>query len=295
MWGFTGSNAPPEALSGVIGILKYGGAGGSHFVQSIPDSLILNFDLTPTVHHPQRAMIWPYVFNNQTLEPDPDYPGNLAKAKSVKMVWDNFDPGTTEPRGVMAKVAALVEAARENKPRPKAVVFDTVDMAFQMIMPCLTARFGKKEFSDIGEAGWTRRNLQFWDRLFWPLKWAGYTIVLVMQIYDEPKEVTAPDGKGRITKEYPNTPLLPERTFKMLVDACNVCGKIEAYDMVSSTPPYTKKPGRKMIFRSDAMVGKVKARAGLPDSIDISGQDPWKKFATAWDLAAKSDIEKATP
>ncbi len=291
-WAFTGVSVPSDPLSGTMGILKYAGAGGSHFAQSIPGALILNADHTPVVHHPLRAHMWPLVVNNAALEPDPRYPGDLAKAKHVKMVWDKYEGD--EPQGVMSKVELLVKLAAENKPRPTVVVIDTVDSIVDQIMPWLTHKFGKEDFSDLGQTGWVQRQNQFWDRLYWPLKWAGYPIIMLIQIYDEPITVAGPNGQGQVTKFIPNTSLLSEKLAKRLRDACNVVCKIEKYTesghMKDGRWVKEERTGWQMIFR-DPAIPDLKTRPGLPDKLDITGPDSFKKYATAYTAAAYKDVE----
>lgn len=296
------ASGKPEPLAGTIGLLKYGGAGGSHFSQSIPGAFILNADHTPVVHNPLRATMWPFVLNNRALEPDPAYPGDISKARNIKMVWDKPFSEAGDNMGVMGKVAQLVELAAQNKPRPTAVVIDTVDAMVDCIQPWLAQRFNKAEFADLGETGWTRRISQFFDRLYWPLRWAGYPIILIIQIYDEPITVPGPGGQGHATKIIPNTPLLSEKFAKRLRDICNVVAKIEPYEeaggeMVNGKWINAKKRGWRMVFRDPVMENVdsnervLKARVGLPDWIDITGNDPWQKYATAFEAAANRTAE----
>jgi hypothetical protein len=299
-WAYTGAVPPADPLSGVTGIIKYGGSGGSYFVQSIPGALILNADLTPAVHHPLRASMWPLVLGNKAVEMDPNAPGDFSRAREVRVEWDNMSQNDSTPAGIMEKVGLLVELAKAKAPRPSAVVIDTVETVLSCIQPWIGAKFGK-DFLDLGEAGWMRRKAQFWDRLFWPLRYAGYPIILVMQLYSDAKEVLGPDGRGRVTKDYPNTPKMSVSFSKELRDACNVVAKVESYERATGRLIAIPGGGNKgevlqcyrMVFRRQDLGDLVKCRVGLPDEIDITGADPWNKYATAYTAAAKSDIDKA--
>lgn len=286
-WAFAGVYEDPQPLVGTIGILKYGGNGGSHFVQSIPGALIFNIDHTPVVHFPLRASMWPLVINNRVIEPNPQAPTDLSRALSVDLTFEK----------VLDKIDLLVKAAREGKPRPTGIVFDTVDALIELIKKYLCEKAGVDVFSDAPFKAWNALHNQFWDRVYWPLKWAGYAIVLVVQLYDEPIQVTGADGKAT-TKIVPNSSILSDKFFKRIKDACNVVGKIERHEEEKGSlvnGKWETKPvrGRRMIFADKLLGDLVKARTGLPDVLDISGPDPYQKYATAYLAAANSDIENA--
>lgn len=288
-WAFSGVYDKPEPLSGTFAILKYGGVGGSHFVQSIAGALIFNADYTPIVHFPLRASMWPLVINNKAIEPNPQAPTDISRALLVDLKFEKL----------LDRVGQLVDLAKSGKPRPTAIVFDTVDATLELIKKYLCEQLGVDVFSDAPFKAWNALSNQFWDRLYWPLKWAGYSIGFVIQLYDEPVQVTGVDGKATM-KIAPNSSVLSDKFFKRLRDACNVVGKIERYEdqqagkVVNGT--YVAGPlvrGRKLVFADKLLGDLVKARTGLPDTIDITGNDPFKKYATAYMAAANIDVENA--
>lgn len=285
-WAFSGAVPNNEPLSGTTGILKYGGRGGSYFTQSIPNSLTFNLDHTPAVHNPLRTMMWPLILNNTALEMNPEHPGNLSKAIPIKLTAEKL----------FEKVSLLVDMAEKNLPRPGVIIVDTVETLLSLIESFIATRFKKDDFLDLGEAGWVRRAQTFWDAFYWPLKHAGYSIVLVIQLYDEPKDVLAPDGRSRVSKVYPNTSLVSDKFFKRLRDACNIVAKIEtteetSVDIVAGKPVSQKTQKWHMIFRDPVLGDLVKSRENIPDRIDITGLDPYAKFAAA---IIKSQSSKPT-
>lgn len=289
-WAVGGQSVPSEPLSGTFAILKQRGAGGSHFFQSIPGALTLNFDPTPIVHHPHRGFIWPFCINNTLLEMDPRYPGDLGKAKPVSMTWES----------VIAKKQMLVDMAKAGRGRPSAVLIDTFDSCLDLIKKYITSANKVDVFGDLGIRGWELAYREFWDNLYWPLLWAGYPIGIGIQIYNEPVYQSGM-SQGPPPTPRPNWPLISEKAMAYLCARCNMVGRIERYEKageVTTLPGGQKKYGtgglaRRIVFYDPACTD-MKVRGGVPTTLELPAHDPWKTYATAFAEAAKRDIESAT-
>lgn len=283
-WTFGDVRTPEDPIAGAMAIVKRSGAGGSYFVQSIPNSVILNTDLTTVVHRPLRASIWPLVVNGVCLEPNPAAPGDISKANTINVTWKN----------VVEKVDYLVKLAERGAPRPKVVSLDTLDSTLLLIQSWIANQSGVACFADLDLRAWNQAYSQFWDRLFWPLRKAGYSVVIVVQLFDEPVRVKDPvQGFTTVIRE--NSPLVSDKFFKHIAIQCSTVGLIEIYEgtagqVVLENGKPTYKPGplqkrRRMVFYGRNLGDIVKKRAELPDEIDITGPDPYLAFENAWKKA----------
>lgn len=118
---FNSVSVPPleRTRGAVFGLPRHG---KTTFFLSNPDAVIFNFDCSPTTTPGKyrgdnvKASFWP-IRDEAT--------GQLvdSSGKPIKLTWDL----------VLEKIEALEEAAKQDRPRPKTVVFDTLTTWWQLL------------------------------------------------------------------------------------------------------------------------------------------------------------------
>lgn len=165
-FGSTGTvhfNTPLNSIVLYCGLPKQG---KSRFLQGYPGALIVNADLGPQYH--PNCQVWP------RMSTDPERPGPvLPDGSPFTFSWDSLRELETK----------LLEAAKNKRPRPRVVHFDSLTTAYEMAKQWVATRLGSPTFQDIPD---TRRAYEAAYseiiRIFNSLKNAGYGVGVVVHL-----------------------------------------------------------------------------------------------------------------
>lgn len=247
--------------------------GKSFIFQRVEDAFIFNLDLSSTVTSPAPATIWP------GLSPDGG-PINVDKK-----------PLNLDHQAVETVIAKLVFLAEKNLPRPKMVVFDTLNTFLRLVRAHVIATSGKARWEDLhGPAAY--------DKLYetiveccMRLRRAGYGVWLLVHLSRSLVELT--ETTKQEVWELAIPPGLYQRLSALvewtipLVTTKSIELRKETFTPTGPggkpLPPQTKETAHTITKRVLALadpkfanVLKVRAPQPMPD-IDITNSpNPWE-------------------
>lgn len=159
----------PSRMFGLV--VGRGNAGKSSFLLSNPGTLLLNLDLTSTpVHSP-----------NAPLLPGQIWPGVDVDGNSLGLDGKPILPTWAMVEEVKVK---LIEASKNNLPRPTTIGIDSISSAIRWLKPWVLAKMGKTDWSEIdGRKGWDTIYDKFVDFAM-ELRQAGYGVWYTAHLVD---------------------------------------------------------------------------------------------------------------
>lgn len=123
--GYRGKMVPPlQSLTGAL--IGFGGAGKSALLQGMPNNYIFNLDRTSTTCPNPKATMWPGIDSTT---------GALIDSDGTPMIltWDK----------VLEKIEVLKKLAKEDRPRPTSVTFDSMYAMIRLLMDWIPRNAGK--------------------------------------------------------------------------------------------------------------------------------------------------------
>jgi hypothetical protein len=287
-WGSlsTGVRVSPDFQFGIV--LGQPNQGKTTFLASNPAALIINADCTP---HPDPGVSLPaQVFPLVNAAGVPIGPNGLP----LYLKWSH----------ISSMAESLIAAARDNKPRPRVVILDSIIGAIRLLqeeeVEFFNSNFAKEPKDRINFfyefiGNWA---MSAWGRVYdkfipWilSLRAAGYGVVLVAHL----AETTNPaNGISDV-----NSINMPDRLWRRLHPTADYCVVVTASidtRVVEDKEKVTMKDGsviemvkartierpvRSLIMNQRNLSGIVKCKYNTVDKIELEAGSGWSDFCTA--------------
>jgi len=254
--------------------------GKSYLFQSNPDAFIINLDLSSTVVPECRATIWPGIDSSgRPIDVD---------GKSIVLDWDK----------ILAKRNQLIQLAKEDHPRPKCVVFDTITPLIRMLKPWVAQQMGREKWEQChGPAAYDK----LYDEILQiaaDLRRFGYGVWFIAHLSKEMMEVSEETTKRELMVNLSSglTRRLTPAVEMIAPICCDVVTEMvprtktikmsngkEVEKTFHDTVTYNK---RKIAFSDPRFAGLIRTRTvNRMQDITLDGEDPWSSFETAFNNA----------
>ena len=271
--GFTGPMvSPPGKLFGFI--VGMPASGKSSFIQSNPNALIINADLSSTTTDTPLATMWP------AMDPEsgmPIEPVGSSGHRTIELTWDK----------ILQMKESLIILAKGNDPRPETIVLDSLGASIALVRKYVTKKAGKEDWKDMdGRRAWddVYENLVSFAS---DLRAAGYGVYYVCHLVN----AKIPLGDDRYTFRPELT--ITDSFYKRLFPLFELVAAFECEIGTETTMIETEGPGGKkgpkrpnktqykrhyLKVNDENLNGITKCRVSLPDKFLIPLQNAWAMF-----------------
>jgi hypothetical protein len=287
--GFTEVAGPASNLAMIVG---EAGSGKTSLYRDCPGALILNFDLHSVPKPapdaaPPLAAVWPVV----------NHEGRIlgTDGKEMRLTWDAVEKLKTR----------LLLAARNDQPRPRLIVIDTLYPTIKLKKDLYAHEYfsgeAGKGFDDIPGGNITRtaygRIYDSFVPFLMDLRTAGYGVHILAHLMTFLVPVSE-DGESKKPMVRHNVPdKIYERFFPMLEFLAAVeLKKVSINEKVGGKMKYGVRHEwrRQLVNLSEKLSEMARSRVGLPDRIDLPASGAWKVFEDAYLAAAGTNTNKET-
>ena len=258
------------------------GAGKSSLYREHAGALVLNFDL----HSMPKA--------NADVEPAlcQVFPAVNAEGKTLDADGKPFIPSWPDYKRVLE---ALITAAKEGRPRPQTIVFDTFAPTVPHLKEAHAKKKGHQAFSDFpgGKPTLTAYGKVYdsYVPMIMGLRHAGYGVHVLAHLMTVHVSVS---DESSITKEVIRDNI-PDRIYERLFPMMEFFLGVEKRQVSENiTDPTTKKikydqnktTKRFLVNLSEQLSDRARCRVNLPDRIELPAVGAWQIFETAYLKAA---------
>lgn len=297
-WGITRCRAIPPLSALWTVILGGMGCGKSALIYNCPNSAIFNFDrsqISTTREEDHRAAVWPWINEEgQTCD---------SNKQPFLFTWER----------VMEKAATLIELAKNNRPRPRTVIFDSMSAALELATAHAMRHLPPEKQTQQAKFSLAANIYLQVALLIESISRAGYGVIIIAHIGEDNVEYTDPskaeDDPNRKYKTRRLVVKLPSSIQDAILGKANlivrmekrleqavttVIDRREIAGRVLETPRNTYVQVQKyfLLTVDKEMPNIVKSRvaATLPNEIEIPSTSPWEALNAVYDNAVKSSL-----
>lgn len=265
--------SPPSKLFGFI--VGMPASGKSSFMQSHPNALIINADLSSTTTSNPTAAMWPAMDPKSGM---PVEPYKSSEVRTIELTWDKI---------LQMKKDLIVLANQDDDDRPETIVLDSLGSALALVRKYVTKKAGKSDWKDMdGRRAWddVYENLVSFAS---DLRAAGYGVYYVCHLVNA--KIPIGDDRYTFRPELTITDGFYKRLFPLFeLVAAFECEIGTETTMIETQGPNGKKGPKRpstvqykrhyLKVNDETLNGITKCRVNLPDKFLIPAEGGWEAF-----------------